>query len=271
MSCFGRCALAVIVPVISVLKIQPVIIPTALLSTHTGGFPGFTFFDLSEEIKKITAHYEKLNLTPDCVYTGFLGGEEQIKIIADYIKKQKSNGAYIFVDPVMGDDGKLYSSYNKQMQKGMAELAAAADIITPNMTEAFFLLGREYQEPPYNKNFIDGLMAGLFDKYKNTKKIALTSVELDDGRYGVAYGENAKTAKTAKTEYIFTRRHEKNYPGSGDIFSSVVCGGILNGADFGEAVGAAVKFLDKIIEYTIKAGTPVREGLIFENFLRELE
>ena len=264
MSCFGRCALAVIVPVISALGIQPVIIPTALLSTHTGGFTGYTFLDLTDEIKKITAHHEKLGLVPDCVYTGYLGGAEQAALIRDYIEKQKERGAYIFVDPVMGDDGKLYSSYTKQMQEGMASLAAAADIITPNMTEAFFLLGREYEKPPYSKADIGELTDGLFNKYRNTEKIALTSVELDSGEYGVAYADRSKT------EYIFTRRHEINYPGSGDIFSAVVCGGLLGGADFGASVNTAVKFLDKVIEYTVQTGTPVREGLIFEKFLSEL-
>ena len=264
LSCFGRCALAVIVPVISALGIQPVIIPTALLSTHTGGFTGYTFLDLTGEIKKITAHHEELGLVPDCVYTGYLGSAEQAAVIAEYIDKQKARGAYIFVDPVMGDDGKLYSSYTKQMREAMAGLAEAADIITPNMTEAFFLLGREYEKPPYSLDFIGALMDGLFNKYKYIKNIALTSVELDDGRYGAAYGDKFKT------EYVYTRRYELNYPGSGDIFSAVVCGGMLGGAGFGASVASAVKFLDKVIEYTLLSGTPVREGLIFEKFLSEL-
>ena len=264
LSCFGRCALAVIVPVISALGVQPIIIPTALLSTHTGGFTGYTFLDLTCEIKKITAHHEELGVVPDCVYTGYLGSAEQAAVIAGYIEKQKKRGAYIFVDPVMGDDGKLYSSYTKRMQEGMAALAGAADIITPNMTEAFFLLGREYKKPPYSKDDIGELMDALFGKYEHTKKIALTSVELGDGSYGVAYGDRFKT------EYIITRRHGINYPGSGDIFSSVVCGGLLGGAEFGASVASAVGFLDKVIEYTLLSGTPVREGLIFEKFLSEL-
>jgi len=255
----------VIIPIISVLKIQPVIFPTALLSTHTGGFTNFTLHDLTSEIKKIIAHHEELNIVPDCVYTGFLGSAEQIKILADYIEKQKSRGAYILVDPVMGDNGKLYSSYTDQMQKGMAELARSADIITPNITEAFFLLGREYIEPPYDKDFIDKIMLDLFEKFNKTEKIVITSIVLESGGYGVVCGDKNKI------DYVFTRRHEKYYPGSGDIFSAVLCGKILNGANLDEAVISAVKFIDKIMEYTIKAGTPVREGLIFEKFLEILQ
>jgi pyridoxine kinase len=271
MSCFGRCALAVIVPIISVLKVQPVIFPTALLSTHTGGFKDFTFLDLTGEIEKIIAHHEELGLTPDCVYTGFLGSGRQIKIIGDYIEKQKSkksgksNGTYIFVDPVMADNGKLYSSYTKQMQKGMAELAMSADIITPNMTEAFFLLDREYTEPPYSKNLIEGIMLDLFGKFDKTEKIVITSVVLDSGEYGVAYCERNAV------NYVFTRYHKKHYPGSGDMFSSILCAKILNGAELGEAAKSAVGFIDKVMEHTINTGAPVREGLIFEKFLQELK
>ena len=270
MSCFGRCALSVIIPVISALKVQPVIIPTALLSTHTGGFSDFTFLDLTEEIKKIIAHFDKLNLIPDCVYTGFLGSVEQIKIISDYIKKQKSKGAYIVVDPVMADDGKLYSSYTDEMKKGMLNLVKSADIITPNITEAFFLLDLAYKEPPYSKDFIDGIILNLFELCEyNIEKIVITSVTIDKGKYGVAYGENIN--KKIKTGYVFTRRHEKNYPGSGDIFSSVLCAKLLNNAGLEESVRTAVDFIGQIMEYTIKAGTPEREGLIFEEFLTELK
>ena len=271
MSCFGRCALSVIIPVISVLNVQPVIIPTALLSTHTGGFTGFTFLDLTEEIRKITEHYEELGVIPECIYTGFLGSIKQIEIISGYIEKQKSRGAYIFIDPVMGDDGRLYSSYTENMRKGMAELACMADIITPNITEAFFLLGMDYKSPPYSKDFINGMIYDLFELF-DIKKIVITGTVFENGEYGVAYGEkNAeKNRNIMETGYIFTRRHEKDYPGSGDIFSSILCAKIMNGGELEGAILSAVEFIDKVMGYTIKENTPVREGLIFERFLPEL-
>jgi pyridoxine kinase len=269
MSCFGRCALSVIVPVISVLKIQPVTFPTALLSTHTGGFTDYTFLDLTSEIKKIIAHYEKLNLMPDCVYTGFLGSLEQIEIISDYIKEQKKRGAYIFVDPVMADDGKLYSSYTEDMKRGMIKLAVTADIITPNITEAFFLLDMDYSPPPYSQELIGEIMRKLFELCEyNIKKIVITSVDITNKGYGVVFGENANNDNNdICTGGLFTPQRRKNYPGSGDIFSAVLCGLLLNGTSLHESIGIAMNFLNKIIDYTMDAGTPVREGLIFEPFL----
>jgi len=264
----------VIIPIISVLKVQPIILPTALLSTHTGGFSDFTFLDLTGEIKKIITHYEKLDLIPDCVYTGFLGGEEQIKIIADYIKNQKQKGAYIFVDPVMADDGKLYSSYTESMKQNMIKLAMSADIITPNITEAFFLLGMDYREPPYSYDFIYDMVYKLFELCEyNIGKVVITSVDMTgyyaSGEvYGVIFGENIN--KNIRTGAFVTKKRDKNYPGSGDIFSSILCGLLLNGTDIFEAIGCAVKFIDKVMDYTINAGTPVRNGLIFEKFLDEV-
>ena len=267
MSCFGRCALSVIVPIISVLKIQPVIFPTALFSTHTGGFTDYMFLDLTGEIKKIILHYKKLKLKPDCVYTGFLGSTEQIEIISEYINEQKKHGAFIFVDPVMADNGHLYSSYTEEMKRGMIKLAASADIITPNMTEAFFLLDMDYQAPPYSKTLINDIIYKLCEY--NIKKIVITSVDILDKGYSVVYGEN--TGENIKINEIYIRQREKNYPGSGDIFSSVLCGLILNGASLRESIETAVNFLNKIIDYTMEAETPEREGLIFEQFLDNIK
>ena len=268
-SCYGRCALSVIIPIISVLKLQPVIFPTALLSTHTGGFTDYTFLDLTAEIKKIIAHYNKLNLAPDCVYTGFLGSIEQINIISEYITEQKKRGAFIFVDPVMADNGELYSSYTEEMKNGMIKLAVHADIITPNITEAFFLLGMDCSPPPISQTLADKIIEDLFFLCGyNTKKIVITGVDIKDKGYGAVYGENING--DIIKDSVLTFKREKNYPGSGDIFSAVLCGLILNGAALQKAVETSVEFLNKIIDYTTIEGTPVREGLIFEKFLSEL-
>ena len=267
MSCFGRCALSVIIPIISVLKIQPVIFPTALFSTHTGGFTDYTFLDLTGEIKKIILHYKKLKLKPDCVYTGFLGSIEQIEIISEYINEQKKYGAFIFVDPVMADNGHLYSSYTEEMKRGMIKLAVSADIITPNMTEAFFLLDMDYHPPPYSQTLVNDMIRRLCEY--NIKQVVITSVDVLDKGYGVVFGENIEN--DIKINEIFIRQREKNFPGSGDIFSSVLCGLILNGVSLSESIETAVQFLNKIIDYTINAKTPGREGLIFEQFLDNIK
>ena len=265
-SSFGRCALSVIMPIVAALKIQPIAIPTALLSTHTGGFTDYSFLDLTEEMKKIIKHHDELDIKFDAVYSGFLGSNEQIKIISDYVKIQKEKKALIFIDPVMADSGKLYSSYSEEMKKNMINLIKYADIITPNITEAFFLLDMPFQEPPYKKEFVKNLLFRLIDLHFEIKTVIITSIELENGEYGVVYGDRSGDIK-----YKFTTKYSVDYPGSGDMFSSIVCGYILNGYDFEKAVSTAVEYIDRVIKYTIECGTPVREGLAFEKFLGDLK
>lgn len=265
-SSFGRCALSVIIPIIAALKVQPIAIPTALLSTHTGGFTNYSFADLTEEMKKIIAHHNELNIKFDAVYSGFLGSNEQIKIISDFIKKQKEKNALVFIDPVMADEGELYSSYSDEMKKNMINLIQYADVITPNITEAFFLLDMPFQEPPYNENFVKNLFSRLMDLNFGLKSVIITSIELENSGYGVAYKEKGKEIK-----YKFTNKYDADYPGSGDIFSSVVCGYTLNGYNIEQAISAAVEYISTVIGYTMQCGTPVREGLAFEKFLGDLK
>ena len=265
-SAFGRCALSVIIPVIAALEVQPIAIPTALLSTHTGGFKDFSFLDLTDEMKKIIAHHEKLDIKFDAVYSGFLGSNKQVEIISEFIKKQKEKNAFIFIDPVMADSGKLYSSYSDEMRRNMINLIRYADVITPNITETFFLLDMSFQAPPYTKDFVNNLLFRLMDLHFGIKTVIITSVELENGEYGVAYGE-----RDGEVKYKFTNKHNVDYPGSGDMFSSIVCGYILNGYSFDQAVSYAVEYIDVVIKYTMKCGTPVREGLAFEKFLRDLK
>jgi pyridoxine kinase len=253
-------------PVIAALKIQPVAIPTALLSTHTGGFTNYSFLDLTAEMEKIIAHHNELDIKFDAVYSGFLGSNKQIEIITDYIKRQKEKNSLILIDPVMADDGKLYSSYTAEMKKNMINLVRHADVITPNITEAFFLLDTQYKEPPYSKNLIKDIICRLMGLHFGIKTVIITSVELESGEYGAAYCERDREVK-----YKFTNKYSVSYPGSGDIFSSVVCGYILNGRELDEAVSAAVEFIGKVVGYTLKCGSPVREGLIFEKFLGDFK
>ena len=145
LSCFGRCALTVIIPTLSALGSQTVPIPTALLSTHTGGFENMFFADLSREMDEISNHFSSLGMEFDAVYSGFLGSEAQIGRVSSFIDKFAKKGAPILVDPVMGDDGVLYSTYTKELGMGMRQLVQKADIITPNYTEACFLTETEYR------------------------------------------------------------------------------------------------------------------------------
>ena len=144
MSGFGRCSLTVAIPVLSAMGVQCCPLPTAFLSTHTGGFTGFTFLDMTEEMPKIAAHWQSLNLRFDAIYSGFLASERQIGIVSDFVRTFRRPDTLVVIDPVMGDDGKAYQTYTPALCSGMARLAELADVITPNLTEAAFLLGRSY-------------------------------------------------------------------------------------------------------------------------------
>ena len=165
LSCVGRCALTVILPTLAAMGIQPIPLPTALLSTHTGGFTDLFFADLTDEMEKIAAHWKTLSLDFDAIYTGFLGSAPQIDTVSRFIG-EFGEGALILVDPVMGDDGLLYSTYTPEMVNRVRELCAHADLITPNLTEACLLCGLPYRDTaelsaPEVRDFADELLDRL--------------------------------------------------------------------------------------------------------------
>ena len=148
MSGFGRCSLTVAMPILSAMGIQCCPLPTAFLSTHTGGFEGFTFLDMTDELPKVAAHWKSLNLDFQAIYSGFLGSERQIAMVEDFLLQFRSADTVAVIDPVMGDHGEVYQTYTPAMCAGMARLAELADVITPNLTEAALLLGVPYGELP---------------------------------------------------------------------------------------------------------------------------
>lgn len=267
LSGYGRCALTVAIPVAAALKLQPVPVPTALLSTHTGGFEGFSYLDLSSQVLEFIEHYTSLGLKFDYIYTGFLGGESQIGTISKFISEQRKQGAYIIVDPVMADDGKLYSTYSEAMCAGMCDLARNADLITPNITEAYILCGDEYAPPPYNDECLKKLASRLMEKRYGSAIV--TGIEFDDGKFGVMY-VNKMNNFYLGVNYFKAEKHNANYPGSGDFFTSIICGLTGGGMDMKKSIQFAVDFTEKVIAYTEKKALPAREGLIFEPFLRDL-
>ena len=148
MSGFGRCSLTVAIPILSAMGVQCCPLPTAFLSTHTGGFEGFTFLDMTDEMPRIAAHWARLGLEFQAIYSGFLGSERQIGIVEDFIRRFRRPDTVVVVDPVMGDFGRIYQTYTAAMCGGMARLAALADVITPTLTEAALLLGQPYETLP---------------------------------------------------------------------------------------------------------------------------
>lgn len=266
-SCFGKCSLTVALPIISAAGIECAGIPTAVLSTHTGGFSGYTFRDLTEDIMPVANHWKKEGLTFDAVYTGYLGSVEQIDLVCEAVDTFGTKDTMLIVDPVMADHGKLYGGFPENFPKEMVRLCAKADIITPNITEAAFMTDMPYREAPHSEEYINGLLQGL---RKITKgKIVLTGVCFDAGEIGAACLEGDKL------EYIFTPLVDAAYHGTGDVFTSTLTCGILRGKSLKESALIAAKYTAGCIKLTKEQYPEMKYGVNFEaeipNLLKLLE
>ena len=262
-SCFGKCSLTVALPIISAAGIETSVIPTAVLSTHTGGFKGYTFRNLTSDLKPIAEHWSSLGLKFDAIYTGYLGSFEQLNIVSEMIKLLKTPDTLIIVDPVMADNGKLYASFPQNFPEGMKKLCSIADVIVPNLTEASLLLGVPYNEGPYTKDYIESMLQGL--KKLGSKSVVLTGVSFDNGLLGAACIDS-----DGSISYSFTERVEGYYHGTGDVFASALTSGLLKGLTLEKAIKVAADFTVAAIKRTKEAGTDVRYGVNFEAGLRDL-
>lgn len=243
-SCVGKCSITVALPIISAMGVECAIIPTAVLSTHTGGFSGYTFHDLSEDIPKITDHWKKEKLTFEGVYTGYLGSPEQAKMIEDFIDEFKP--PIVFIDPVMADNGKLYAGFDNRIVEAMKKLVSKADIIVPNLTEAAFMLGEEFKRAgEYDEAYIHETLRKLCAL--GAKTAAVTGVMYDGKNQGVV-GYNSETGE-------FTEYFSENLPischGTGDVFSSSMFGALMLGKSLYESMKIAVENTVNCIKHTI--------------------
>jgi len=260
---FGRCALTVIIPAMSALGIQVCPVPTALLSTHTGGFTDFVFRDLSSDIRPTFDHWAGLDIRFDCIYSGFLGSFEQIGIVKSVLGEYPHPAMHI-VDPVMGDDGVLYSTYTQKMAENMRILISMADLVTPNFTECCILTGRRYSEGLIDENEAIRCvkeLAGL-----GAKTAVLTGLRIKDG-----YFTNlAFESETGKVSTVLCPRLPGSYPGTGDLFTSVLGGLRIIGYPLEKALRLTTEYLFETIALTGKLGTPIREGVALERTLPSL-
>lgn len=267
-SCVGKCSLTVALPVVSASGAECAVLPTAVLSTHTGGFTGFTFRDLTEDLQPIADHWKSLELRFDAVYTGYLGSFDQLALVGKFIDDFRCRDTLVLVDPVMGDQGKLYQSIAAQFPAGMRELCAKADVIVPNLTEAAFMLGEPYVEPPYIQPYVEGVLQRL--SQLGPRRVVLTGVAFDRETLGAATYD----ARTGEIRYAMAQRVEGYYHGTGDVFSSSLLGALLNGFTLDRAARIAVDFTVASIRATRAAGTDVRFGVNFEanlpQFMRDL-
>ena len=261
LSGFGRCSLTVAIPILSAMGVQCCPLPTAFLSTHTGGFQGFTFLDMTEELPRIARHWKSLDLRFQAIYSGFLGSERQIDIVADFIRTFRNRDTIVVVDPVMGDDGRAYQTYTPAMCAGMCRLAELADVITPNLTEAAFLLNRDYSALDRSEAGLRRLTEEL--SLGGTRSVALTGASLEAGKTG-AVCFDARTGRTqaVQTDFIVHPLH-----GTGDVFASVLTGALLRGRSLAEAAEQAVEFIRACAVRTVEQDLPLREGVDFEPLL----
>ena len=260
----GRCSLTVITPVISAMGIQCCPVPTAILSTHTGGYTGFSFLDMTEELKRYIRHWKELNERFDAIYTGFLGSAEQISLVDNFITDFNHDECLLMVDPVLGDNGKAYATCDAVLCGKMYELAKRADILVPNLTEAAILLGEDYSSAPSDEEGLENWLRRLSDL--GPKQIVLTGLNEGKDKLKVAIFDKS----VGSAEFLYGTKVGGDYPGTGDIFASVLLGGLLNGGTLSECTRKSMDFVHDSVKFTYEAGTTPREGILVEPMLKYL-
>ncbi len=238
-------------------------LPTAVLSTHTGGFKGFTYRDLTEDIVPIKEHWKSLGLTYDAFYTGFLGSFEQIDLVGSLIEGLSNERTTVYVDPVMGDNGNLYTVFDSDFPKGMRRLCEKADVLMPNLTELCFMLDMEYKSGPYTWDYIDSVLKAA--EVFGLKKIVITGVSFEAGKVGAVF----KDYESCEKGQVMRDVIEGYYHGTGDVFGSALVGALESGICLKDSVRLAVDFTVKSIIRTYESGADVRYGVDFELGLGE--
>lgn len=240
-SCFGQCSLTVALPIISACGFETSIVPSAVLSTHTGGFKDFTFRDLSGDMDAIRQHWVKQGIEFDAFYTGYLGTLEQIEEIKAYKQSVVKPEGLMIVDPAMADDGMLYPGFDQAYVEGMKSLLPISDVILPNITEACFLTGVEYIKDNHTQEYIQSLIEGL-------RELGATTIILKGVLDKPGYIGNWVITDTIETYY--DEKLDRSSHGTGDCFASVFTGAVVYGKSMLEATTLAAQFVKKAIEVT---------------------
>ena len=262
LSGFGRCSLAVILPVLSVMGVQACPIPTALLSTHTGGFGDPCRRDLTGYMEPCLEHYRRFGLELECIYTGYLSSADQVAHCLEFFRQWP--GALKVVDPVMGDHGKLYRSFTREMVEGIGRMVREAQVITPNLTEASILLGEDPRKGEITTSAARSLLARLGEL--GPGQVVITGVTLATGEYAnLCYDREHNSFWKSAGEYI-----PVHYPGTGDIFAAVLTASLLRGDSLPMAMDRAARYVELTIKTTYSYSTEPREGVMLERTLEWL-
>ena len=260
-SCVGRCSLTVALPVLSAAGLNTAVVPTALLSTHTGEFTGYTHLDLSNQLMPIARHLATLGLHFDAFYSGYLASGAQVDEVLEMIGLLCDGRTHIFVDPAFGDHGRMYSLMDESIPRQMRRLCARARTIVPNLTEAAFLLDEPYPGKHVTREAVCGLCRGL--RALGPENVVITDVAFGPGQTGVAL----LAPGMAEPAFLFRPRFDDVFYGTGDVFASLLLGALMNGHPLEAAVGIALDITHESIRVTLNGGEPLRYGVQFEKVL----
>ena len=258
-SCVGKCSLTVALPIISAAGVECAVLPTAVLSTHTA-FPKFTFRDLTDEITPIANTIKELGIDFDAIYSGYLGSFTQIELVEKFFKDFKRDNTVILIDPVMADNGKLYTGFTLEFAARMTKLCRIADIISPNLTEASFLLGRDYY-PNYDEAYIRSVLKKLTEI--GCPRAALTGISFEKDKIGVYYYDSTKD----KYFYYCNEYLPVSYHGTGDIFASATLGALMRGMSYEDSLCLATDYTLECMKCTAKDPEKRFYGVNFEEAL----
>ena len=261
LSCVGRCSLTIALPVLSAMGCQCCPLPTALLSAHTG-FPGNTFLDLTTEMGRIADHWTAMDLQFGAIYSGFLGSADQVDTVARFFNTFKKSDTAVIVDPVMGDHGTAYRTCTPELCRGMRVLAENSDVITPNLTEAALLLDRPYEEIRQSDAYevVRRLSLG------GRRSVVLTGYSSESGQTGALCFDR----DSGESKAVQTPREPQDFSGTGDLFASVLAGGVARGVPLFQAAQAAADFVRDCIARTLAEGLTEQDGVDFEPLLGQL-
>ena len=258
LSGYGRCSLTVAIPILSAMKVQCCPVPTSILSNHTG-FPVYFFDDYTRSMPEYIGKWKELGLEFDGIVTGFLGSGEQIQIVMDMIREFGAGETRVVIDPIMGDHGKPYATYTEEMCRRMRDLVGLGDVVTPNLTEACILTGREYRKDGWSMGELGALAEEI--RGLGARSVVITGVVQGSflGNFVAEAGE--------ENVLLRTKRVGRERPGTGDVFSSVVAAAVVRGWALKKAVRLAARFVKECIRLSEELGIPVENGVCFEERL----
>ncbi len=267
LSGFGRCSLTAAIPVLSAMGMQVCPMPTALLSNHTG-YPSYFFEDFTEQMQAYADEWEKLQLHFDAIYTGFLGNERQVSILCDFIDRFRREDTIVVIDPAMADNGERYATCTPALCDAMKRLIALGTVVTPNLTEACLLTDTDYHAllALDEEMYFDRIgEIGQMLIRMGAKQVVITGVVTDDRIHNVVIKDGGETAIVQSAHMV-----RPCYAGTGDVFASVLCGGLVRGDLLEDAVSFAGEFVGRVTDFTKRHGAAQTDGIIFEPFLHEL-